>query len=152
MTSVASTMFKLVVLSALLIAVAAEPGFFSAPLAPVTYAATVAAPSTTTYVQSSSYIAPTVYSSLPYPHFIKKRSAEADTAAEDAAPQTAHNKRSVLLAEPALAPAAYGPAYIASAPSGCALLPAIIPSASYYPSYYPSYYAGYPAAVPLIKK
>ncbi|CAH2057219.1 unnamed protein product, partial [Iphiclides podalirius] len=146
-------MFKLVVLSALLVAAAAEPGFFSARLAPVTYVATLAAPATTTYVQhSSSYLAPTVYSSLPYPHFIKKRSAEADTAAEDAAPQTAHNKRSVLLADPIIARASYGPAYIASAPLAASYSPAIIPSASFYGSYYPSYYAGYPAALPFIKK
>ncbi|CAH2057221.1 unnamed protein product, partial [Iphiclides podalirius] len=140
-------MFKLVVLSAFLAAVVAEPGFYS-PLVPTSYAA-IAAPAGTTYLQhSSSYLAPTIYSSLDYPHFIKKRSAEANTAAEDAAPQTTHNKRSVLLADPIIARASYDPAYIASAP----LAASYYPGASFYGSYYPSYYSGYPSAFPFIKK
>ncbi|CAH2057223.1 unnamed protein product, partial [Iphiclides podalirius] len=114
-------MFKLVVLSALLAAVAAKPGvFFTAPLAPTTYVATVPA---TTYVQSSRYYpAPTVYSSLSYPHFIKKRSAPFYT--------------SYLAPSTYLAPAPLTTAYST-----------YLPSASYY-----STYPGYAATLPFIKK
>ncbi|CAG5055075.1 unnamed protein product [Parnassius apollo] len=78
-------MFKLVVLSALFAAAIAEPGVFFTP----TTFTTVAAPAATTYVQRaaqysnylpvtqySNYLpAPSVYSSLPNVHYIKKRSA-----------------------------------------------------------------------------
>ncbi|CAH2057222.1 unnamed protein product, partial [Iphiclides podalirius] len=115
-------MFKLVVLSALLAAAAAKPDvFFTGPLAPTTYVATV--PAATTYLQSSSYYpAPTVYSSLSNPHFIKKRSAPFYTSY--VAPST----------------------YLASSPLATTYS-AVLPSASYY-----SAYPGYAAGLPFIKK
>ncbi|XP_014368342.2 pupal cuticle protein G1A [Papilio machaon] len=70
-------MFKFVVLSALVCAAVAEPGVF---LAPSTYTAAIPAPVTSTYVQQSSAIypaaVPSIYSSLSYPHYIKKREAQ----------------------------------------------------------------------------
>ncbi|XP_013149449.1 PREDICTED: uncharacterized protein LOC106111838 [Papilio polytes] len=70
-------MFKFVVLSALVCAAVAEPGVF---LAPSTYAATLQAPVTSTYVQHASTVypaaVPSLYSGLAYPHFIKKREAQ----------------------------------------------------------------------------
>lgn len=69
-------MFKLVVLSALLAAVAAEPGVLLA--APYTTYSSLLSPATTTITKSASSVvhpSPLIYSTpLSYTHFIKKRS------------------------------------------------------------------------------
>ncbi|CAH2057213.1 unnamed protein product, partial [Iphiclides podalirius] len=176
-------MFKLVVLSALLAAAAAEPGFFSAPLAPVAYAATLAAPATTTYVQQTrSYIpAPTVYSELSFPHFIKKRSASlyngyvAPTAYVASAPVVAPYASTYIARAPiaayssAVLPTYAAPThfikkrsasipYIAPAPLASTYVASAPLTTTYSTailpsaSYYPSYYTGYPSVLPLIKK
>ncbi|CAH2057218.1 unnamed protein product, partial [Iphiclides podalirius] len=138
-------MFKFVVLSALLIAVAAESGFFSAPLAPVTYAATLAAPAITTYVQQTgSYIpASTVYSELTLytPTYVASTPITTYTSAvlpTYAAPAYFIKKRSAsILATSSsyISRAPLASTYIASAPL-TTTYSALLPSASYYPPYY----------------
>ncbi|KAJ2944317.1 hypothetical protein O0L34_g18307 [Tuta absoluta] len=74
-------MFKLVVLSAVLAVVAAEPGAILASpyYAPLAYTSTVVAPASTTITkQASSVVHPSPYLTYSTPyfgHFIKKRSA-----------------------------------------------------------------------------
>ncbi|XP_068625258.1 uncharacterized protein [Battus philenor] len=165
-------MFKLIVLSAILAAIRAEPGVL---LAPAPYSDTIPVPVSTSYVQhSSSYFpAPAVYSALPYSHFIKKRSPQlfggylaprvysgtplvtpyvaapysAAVLPAYAAPAHFIKKRSAALLAPS---ASYiAPAPIASTYFSSAALPATYSSAILPSPYYPTY--PYSAGIPYFK-